>query len=96
MLADTQPSCVGGLHNEFIYSGRLDNQMSAYCSIQVINQQRKQTSLFTVLVLPFQGLVSSLDTLSEETFIRGALLYDNEEVNECSLPTKIVYDNHPI
>jgi aspartyl aminopeptidase len=35
MLADTQPSCVGGLNNEFIYSGRLDNQMSAYCAIQV-------------------------------------------------------------
>lgn len=35
ILADTQPSCVGGLNNEFIYSGRLDNQMSAYCSIQV-------------------------------------------------------------
>ena len=35
MLADTQLSCVGGLQNEFIYSGRLDNQMSAYCAIQV-------------------------------------------------------------
>jgi aspartyl aminopeptidase len=35
MLADTQPSCTGGLNNEFIYSGRLDNQMSAYCAIQV-------------------------------------------------------------
>lgn len=34
MLADTQPSTVGGLNNEFIYSGRLDNQMSAYCAIQ--------------------------------------------------------------
>ncbi|CAF4067081.1 unnamed protein product [Rotaria sp. Silwood2] len=60
MLADTQPSCVGGLKNEFIYSGRLDNQMSAYCAIQ--------------------GLVNTLDTLSDETFIRGALLYDNEEI----------------
>ncbi len=35
ILADTQPSTVGGLNNEFIYSGRLDNQMSAYCAIQV-------------------------------------------------------------
>ncbi|CAF0754632.1 unnamed protein product [Rotaria sordida] len=60
MLADTQPSCVGGLKNEFIYSGRLDNQMSAYCAIQ--------------------GLVNTLDTLPDETFIRGALLYDNEEI----------------
>ncbi|CAF0778431.1 unnamed protein product [Adineta ricciae] len=60
ILADTQPSCVGGLRNEFIYSGRLDNQMSAYCAIQ--------------------GLIHSLDTLAEDTFIRGALLYDNEEI----------------
>ncbi|CAF4670234.1 unnamed protein product, partial [Rotaria socialis] len=59
MLADTQPSCVGGLNNEFIYSGRLDNQMSSYCAIQ--------------------GLINSLDTLPDETFIRGVLLYDNEE-----------------
>ncbi|CAF1360696.1 unnamed protein product [Rotaria magnacalcarata] len=59
MLADTQPSCVGGLNNEFIYSGRLDNQMSSYCAIQ--------------------GLVNSLDTLTDETFVRGVLLYDNEE-----------------
>lgn len=41
MLADTQPSCVGGLNNEFIYSGRLDNQMSAYCAIQVKSFIRK-------------------------------------------------------
>jgi aspartyl aminopeptidase len=42
MLADTQPSTVGGLNNEFIYSGRLDNQMSAYCAIQV---KQKKTFL---------------------------------------------------
>jgi len=60
MLADTQPACVGGLKSEFIYAGRLDNQMSAYCAIQ--------------------GLVSSLDSLPDEKFIRGALLYDNEEI----------------
>lgn len=40
-------------------------------------------------MLSFQGLVSSLDTLSEETFIRGALLYDNEEVGNHRLRAKI-------
>jgi len=33
------------------------------------------------LFLFFKGLVNSLDTLPDEKFIRGALLYDNEEVN---------------
>ncbi len=75
MLADTQPSCVGGLQNEFIYSGRLDNQMSAYCAIQVKFKIKKFKE-----ILYSQGLVHSLDTLPEETFIRGALLYDNEEI----------------
>jgi len=76
MLADTQPSCIGGLNNEFIYSGRLDNQMSAYCAIQVITFYNKK-----FYFLYFKGLVNTLDTLPDEKFIRGALLYDNEEVN---------------
>lgn len=35
----------------------------------------------------FKGLVNSLDSLPDEKFIRGALLYDNEEVNrDCHPP----------
>ncbi|CAF0823107.1 unnamed protein product [Didymodactylos carnosus] len=60
MLADTQPACLGGLKNEFIFCSRLDNQMSSYCAIQ--------------------GLIQSLDTLTNDAYIRGALLYDNEEI----------------
>jgi aspartyl aminopeptidase len=33
VLYDTQPSCLGGLHNEFIFSPRLDNLGMTYCSI---------------------------------------------------------------
>ncbi|CAF0785323.1 unnamed protein product [Didymodactylos carnosus] len=60
MLADTQPACVGGLKNEFLFCPRLDNQMSSYCAIQ--------------------GLIQSLDSLTNDRYIRGALLYDNEEI----------------
>ncbi len=49
MLADTQLSCIGGLNNEFIYSGRLDNQMSAYCAIQVKFYNKKKFLFFSIL-----------------------------------------------
>ena len=32
-LCDTQPSQIGGVHNEFILSGRLDNLFSVYCGV---------------------------------------------------------------
>jgi aspartyl aminopeptidase len=32
---DTQPGQVGGLQNEFIYVGRLDNLAMSWCSMQV-------------------------------------------------------------
>ncbi|KAI9632008.1 aminopeptidase [Dioszegia hungarica] len=33
-LYDTQPSCVGGLSNEFIFSPRIDNLMTCFASIE--------------------------------------------------------------
>ncbi|KAI5012493.1 hypothetical protein ZWY2020_024759 [Hordeum vulgare] len=35
-VCDTQPSCLGGGKNEFIYSGRLDNLASCYCALKSI------------------------------------------------------------
>ena len=36
VLYDTQPSCIGGLNNELIFSARLDNLGMTYCAVQGI------------------------------------------------------------
>ncbi|KAB5558295.1 peptidase M18 [Coniochaeta sp. 2T2.1] len=69
VLYDTHASCLGGLHDEFIFSPRLDNQEMTFCSVQG-------------LIASVSGShATSLDT---DSSIRLIACFDHEEIGSTS------------
>ena len=67
-LIDTQSTVIGGLNNDLLYSGRLDNLCSSYqCTRALID-----------------GSNDAADPLSAQTNVRIAVLFDHEEVGSNS------------
>lgn len=46
VLYDTQPACIGGLNDEFVFSARLDNLGMTYCAVEGLIQSLRGPSTF--------------------------------------------------
>jgi aspartyl aminopeptidase len=44
VLYDTQPACIGGLNDEFVFSARLDNLGMTYCAVEGLIQSLESPS----------------------------------------------------
>ncbi len=42
-MCDVQPSAIGGVHGEFIYSGRLDNLTHVFCAARFLRRNTSNT-----------------------------------------------------
>jgi len=59
-LYDTQPSVLGGLNNEFIFSPRMDNLVSSYAAVEALSESAASR------LFPFEGNVNCIALFNHE------------------------------
>lgn len=80
LLYDVQPSCLGGLNNEFIFSARLDDLMMSFCAVEgLIESVSSPTALSTDPTIRLIGLfdheeIGSLTAQGADSNILPAVL----------------------
>ncbi|KAJ7638717.1 peptidase M18 [Roridomyces roridus] len=60
-LFDTQPSVLGGLNSEFVFSPRLDNQYSSFCAVEALAQNATAPGFSS-----FEGNVNAIALFNHE------------------------------
>ena len=73
-LCDTQPSAMGGVHDEFIYSGRLDNLCSVFCGTRAL------------IDTSGAGDAAAEASLESDSVVRLFAGFDHEEIGSSSAP----------
>lgn len=72
-LYDVNPPSFGGLHDEYVFSARLDNLGMSYCALMALLESSAN-----------YGNSFCSTSLEEEECVRMVLLFDNEEVGSQS------------
>jgi aspartyl aminopeptidase len=80
-LYDTQPSAIGGIHDEFIFSGRLDNLMMTYTTMTGLLNSAAASSPVSAVA----GHDGKSSPISDDPNIRIAAAFDHEEVGSDSI-----------
>lgn len=73
-LYDLQAPCLGGVHNEFIFSARLDNLCSTFCAMEGIIQASHNTHCISMVAMFDNEEVGSLSPPgADSTFVEAVI-----------------------
>lgn len=76
-MVDTNPSCIMGLHKEFISSGRLDNMLSSLCSthalIEVSKEKLEDSSVNLIFLFDHEEIGSVSAQGADGTIVNDTL-----------------------